>query len=1023
MAIVGTRIGLGAGPELTIGGPTTPGLIMVGPPDTVEAGGQVLRVGVGQTYTTLATAIAASRDGDLILVNAGTYTNDFAYITRKITIEGVGGMANLVATIAPPNRKGILVVNNDVTIKNLSFSGAAISAADGGNGAGIRYEGGRMVLINDVFIGNQNGVMGNPVIAGLTNTVVIDHCVFSGNGSGTGYTHNLYIGAVDSLTATNSIFQNAVIGHEFKSRARVNNIENNIFSDGPTGTASYSIDLPNGGVALIKNNLIERGPMSQQVNMIHFGGEGIPYAGSLLTVTGNSFVNDRTSATMAVLNHTASSAVITGNQFTRINSAHIAQGPATATNNTDGAGTLLPDSTLVGVLPGNTLVITDALAHSVTLTGALRAVQGGAGRLTVTAAAGHVIAIGGSGGMDFTEGATSGGNQIATVAGSVNSIQVVGQDTIDSQGTDSIVAGVGNITGQVGGTATIDDGFNDNKWTVLGTAVINGHGGRPVVNVGPRGNVTISGPVGYLNVENNGGTAQFDVWQGGVEAVLSITGGGVSAKVYSGQIAVKTASSTQGSTLRFGAGQVLLQSFGSDVIYAGSGSETIIVSGAATVYAGTGSLALFNHGNSGARFYGNGGQYRIAGDGGGVTYYGGALASTIDAQLANLTLIGGAGRLTVNGGSRETMIGGSGGLTYIATGGGGGNTITTLAGTQNLLTLAAANVVDSWGQDLINGGAGNQTITVHGNSVINGSRGDSRITLSGTDTLNGVGYDRVTVTAGADATINAGRLTTVQENGATVRFTIGSGSNAASATITGGSASITGGIATALAVTTGLGKSTSVILGNGAASVYARGNDVIQAGSGVQTVTITAANTEIWGGSGALTVNNNDWIRGDAQTVHGGSGNIRANGGLGALTFIGGSGDAVITSGNGTLYLTGGSGSLTASGGNGATNFTAGTGVTNLTLNQGGGHVIFGIGDTNVQVAGYGSGVVFDFLASAGGAADVIRGFRAGTDRLVLGSGVGVQTQGVSGGSANLLLTDGTQIQLVGLASTARLFG
>ena len=70
MAIVGTRIGLGAGPELTIGGPTTPGLIMVGPPDTVEAGGQVLRVGVGQTYTTLATAIAASRDGDLILVSA-----------------------------------------------------------------------------------------------------------------------------------------------------------------------------------------------------------------------------------------------------------------------------------------------------------------------------------------------------------------------------------------------------------------------------------------------------------------------------------------------------------------------------------------------------------------------------------------------------------------------------------------------------------------------------------------------------------------------------------------------------------------------------------------------------------------------------------------------------------------------------------------------------------------------------------------------------------------------------------------
>ena len=57
-----------------------------------------------------------------------------------------------------------------------------------------------------------------------------------------------------------------------------------------------------GGQALIKNNVIERGPMAQQANMIHFGGEGTPYAGSSLTVTGNSFVNDRIGATVGVLN-------------------------------------------------------------------------------------------------------------------------------------------------------------------------------------------------------------------------------------------------------------------------------------------------------------------------------------------------------------------------------------------------------------------------------------------------------------------------------------------------------------------------------------------------------------------------------------------------------------------------------------------------------------------------------------------------------------------------------------------------
>ena len=1023
MAVVGKRFGLGEGAFLEIGGALTPGLIAVGSPSAVGAGGQVLRVGIGETYSTLASAIGASHDGDLILVNAGTYTNDFAYVTHKITIEGVGGMVNMVATIAPPNNKGILVVNNDVTIKNLSFSGVAIADSLGGNGAGIRYEGGQMVLSNTAFIGNQNGIMGNPVIAGLTNTITIDHSVFSGNGSGTGLTHNLYIGAVDSLTVTNSIFQNSVIGHEFKSRAHVNNIENNIFSDGPTGTASYSIDLPNGGVAVIKNNLIERGPMAQQINMIHFGGEGIPYAGSSLTVTGNSFVNDRTSATVGVLNHTTISVNITGNKFTGIATAQLVKGPATVTSNTDGSGVALPDSTLVGVLPGSTLILTDALPHTVMLDYKTQAVQGGAGRLTAIAVGGHVIAIGGSGGMDFVEARNSGGNQITTLAGSVNSIRISGQDSIDSRGTDTIIGGVGNITGQISGSAVVDDGFNDDKWTVLGTAVFKGHGGRPAINVGAKGNVTITGPLGYLEVQNNGGFAQFDIIQGGAREAMSISGGGVIAKVYSGQTTVSTAAGAQGSTLRLGAGKVLLTSLGSDVIHAGSANATIIVSGKATVYAGTGSLALFGRGNSGATFYGNGGNYVIDGDTGGITYYGGALDSTIEVRLSNLTLIGGTGRLSVNGGSRETMIGGSGGLNYTATDGGGANSITTAAGSQNVLTLGGANIVHSWGQDLISGGTGNQLITVQGNAVINGGTGASKITVSGAATLYGVGYDQVSVTAGANATIYSGSLTCVQQYGATVRFTVLTGANAASVTVTGGSAVISGGATAALSVVTGKGISTSVVLGDGPASVMAYGNDMIQAGSGSDTITITAANTQIWGGSGALTVKNYDWTAGDAQTVNGGSGALTYSQSTGALSFIGGSGSAVVTGGSGSLYLTGGSGNLTASGGGAATNFNAGSGTTNLTMNAAGGRVLFGTGDTNVQVAGWGKGVLFDFVAGSGGGADLIKGFRVGTDKLVLVGGVGVQSQAVVGGSANLLLTDGTRVQLVGVTSTTQLFG
>ena len=345
-----------------------PGLIPVVnlalPPGT-----HVLTVGAGMQYSTVAAAINASRDGDVIRVNAGTYTNDFATITHKITIEGMGGRVSMVATVAPPNRKGILVVDNDVTIKNLDFSGSAISAADGGNGAGIRYEGGQLVLINSSFIGNQNGVMGNPVIAGLTNTVTIDHSLFSGNGSGTGYTHNFYIGAVSSVTATNSIFEKAKVGHEFKSRALINVIQNNIFRDTPTGTASYSIDLPNGGNALIQNNLIDQGPLSQNSAIIAFGEEGGVHAGSSLTVTGNTILNHLNSpSASAIWNATSTvTASVTGNSFFGLLGSQIMKGRGIVSGSTMLGGTgndTLDGGTGAQIMvggPGNdTYVVNDA---------------------------------------------------------------------------------------------------------------------------------------------------------------------------------------------------------------------------------------------------------------------------------------------------------------------------------------------------------------------------------------------------------------------------------------------------------------------------------------------------------------------------------------------------------------------------------------------------------------------------------------------------------------------------------------
>lgn len=105
----------------------------------------ILTVGAGQQYAHIADAVAASHDGDTLQVQAGTYLNDFATVNTKITIQGVGGMARLIATQAPPNGKAILTTNTDVTLDHLEFSGAQV--ADG-NGAGVRYQGGSLIVTN-----------------------------------------------------------------------------------------------------------------------------------------------------------------------------------------------------------------------------------------------------------------------------------------------------------------------------------------------------------------------------------------------------------------------------------------------------------------------------------------------------------------------------------------------------------------------------------------------------------------------------------------------------------------------------------------------------------------------------------------------------------------------------------------------------------------------------------------------------------------------------------------------------------
>ena len=389
-----------------------------------------LTVGAGQEYTTIASAVAAAQNGDTVQVQAGTYINDFFTISTNITLESVGGTAYDIASGAsPPNGKAIATVDASATINGFGFSGAQVSD---GNGAGIRYEAGNLVVNNSVFWDNQDGILGAAVPNG---NILIENSEFSNNGAGDGYTHNIYIGDIASFTLLNSYVHDANGGHEVKSRAQTNVIEGNrIFDNASDG--SYSIDLPDGGNDLVENNVIEKGPNTPNYTTIHFGGETPIYAGSSLQVTGNTVVNDNPNGVLVTNQSGLSTVSVTGNQLYGYTAPN--NGAVTATNNT--VLTTRPTLNLTTVAPPVS-VATDPVIPSPTGTvpAGVQLVDPGPGG--TVAASGRVLLVGAN--QPFTTlasalAASEDGDTIDVMAGNyVNDFGTVNHKVI--------IQGVGGI--------------------------------------------------------------------------------------------------------------------------------------------------------------------------------------------------------------------------------------------------------------------------------------------------------------------------------------------------------------------------------------------------------------------------------------------------------------------------------------------------------------------------------------------------------------------------------------------------
>jgi Ca2+-binding RTX toxin-like protein len=565
-----------------------------------------LTVGSGKQFSTIASAIAASSDGDVIAVDAGTYTNDFATIAKKISLHGVGGVVHMTATVAPPNGKAILVTRSDITIDHFEFSGTKVADM---NGAGIRYEGGHLTVTNSYFHDNQNGILGNSVAGG---TVTIRNSEFKHNGAGDGYSHNLYVNGIAKLTVENSWFHDAVVGHQIKSRALETVITGSRITD-DAGNGSYSIDLPNGGRAVLSNNVIQQGAGSQNPGIVAFGEEGNLRADTSLQMVGNVILNDLASSSAKLLwNKTTATAEVRDNAVFGLSTSQYGSGPMTVTNMT----VLTTEPALDASHPWTTTTPTTTTGGTTTspLPGSTATPTTSATSLLGTASA-DVITLSGAV-QGYSVDLLGGTDTLTLSSAGANSLLVRNTEKVVGGGyADTVALGTSLASGTVdllGGTDTLVlFSAGTNTLTVRNTEKVVGGSYADTVTLGT---TIASGRVDLL-----GGTDKLTLSSAGSNSLTVLNTEKVVGGSYADTVILGTTIASGTIELGAGADRVTLFS---------GGNNDVSVRSVETVIGGAGNDRVVNLG-PGARLEGGGGADTLIGSSNADQLYGGSGADLL----------------------------------------------------------------------------------------------------------------------------------------------------------------------------------------------------------------------------------------------------------------------------------------------------------------------------------------------------------------------------------------------------------
>jgi len=240
----------------------------------------------GKAYGSLGDAVTAIGGGTgTIAIAPGTY--------RECAVQNAGRIAYVAREagtvvfdgVACEGKAALVLAGRSARVEGIIFQNIRVPDA---NGAGIRLEGGDLVVRESLFRDGENGILAANDHEG---TIRVEQTTFSGLGQcpeDQGCSHSIYNSGNAALIVSRSRFERGTGGHYLKSRGARIEVSDSSFDDSQGRSTNYMIDLSNGANGTIARNIFVQGENKENYSaFIMVAPEGVEHSSAGLAVTDN----------------------------------------------------------------------------------------------------------------------------------------------------------------------------------------------------------------------------------------------------------------------------------------------------------------------------------------------------------------------------------------------------------------------------------------------------------------------------------------------------------------------------------------------------------------------------------------------------------------------------------------------------------------------------------------------------------------------------------------------------------------